>query len=287
VKKILVGVSYLLLVVFAALLSELDAEVLQYDWVNVLGLNGFFCFILEYRIWGVVISALALVLLPNPQTLISSERFYSEIRLNILEQIRDEIFDGNLNDKRITILCKTGRRRAIWLHLKRTGRWLLSTIKFDQLTEIQLHWGTFISVKHRLSDEDNSYISNSAFFCHHVDYHKCEGVAAVITRSNRTFDIRNLPNIEEMDIKNVYRNKAPLNQYELLEEYMRETFVNNIRTLTKIKRKARHFFGLAICDTDGKPVGSLLIDSMEDNFNLSEIDQHRLQMYTALLGKTF
>lgn len=286
-KKGFYFILYLTLVGFAVILTELNPSVLGLKWVEVLKLEGFFEILIGYRLLLIVACTLLLVLLPNPQAILSNEKFYSEIRLSILEQIRDEVFEGDLNDKRITILSKSGRRKAIWLHTKRFFRWILMKLGVDKLSSVNLKWGTFLIVKQRLSNEDDSYNSKASFFCHHVNENLCDGVAAVVTRSNRTKDISNLPDVEEIDIKNVYLEGGESQSYSFVETYMRRTYIKDVRTLLKIKRKAKHFFGMAICGKKGTPVGALLIDSMEDNFILSEEQKYQLSIYSALLGKTY
>lgn len=286
-KRGLLFFLYAFFISIATLLSELNHNTLELVWVSTLKLKPIFGFLLEYRIGLIVLIAIILVFLPNPQTVVSSNKLYGEIRIAILEQIRDQVFEGNLKDKRISIIAKCGRIKALWLHMKRIGRWILIKIRVDKLSNITLHRGTFLTVRHRLSDEDDSYTSKATFFCHHVNHKKCEGVAAVVTRGNRTKDITNLPDIENIDIKETYIKKEPIENFKALNTYMNGTHIKDARTLLKINRKARHFFGLAICGEKGTPVGSLLIDSMEDNFNLTDDQKNVLQIYTALLGKTF
>lgn len=207
-----------------------------------------------------------------------------KVRNAILEAMRQELFDNERRELRITIFKTAGFWVSAWIWLRIAFRAFHRLIRrkpwWLPMKWYKLYQYRFIYIEQRLGTE---YTNSSTFFFYHPQTDsECEGLASKAIQRGESISTLNLPDISNCDLR-AAENGGELP--ECVQDYMAKTF-SSLQTLRRLNVKALHFHGEPLYNPDtGKPIGVLMIDSRQLNCALSgKKVPGRIQAYAKMLN---
>jgi hypothetical protein len=233
----------------------------------------------DYRFSTTIISALVLAVSSAIKDFFYPRQHNKEIRFKIMDTMIEELFDGDRQHVRITVFKDANVFMHSWIYL----RLLIRNIRANHFRLPPR--GKYIYVKERRATE---YEHSKTFLYYSPETRKkCHGVAGHVRQSLEEIVVKNLPDIEHIDLKDVDMTKRRYADVQKIRKYMENGHLRDLETLKRLNKLARHFYGNILQDSQGTPKGVLVIDSWQDKCPFDDPAViNKLSFYLALFSPT-
>ncbi|HEY6243073.1 MAG TPA: hypothetical protein VIX17_03965 [Pyrinomonadaceae bacterium] len=180
-----------------------------------------------------------------------------EMRTKIMDTMLEELFDGNRQEVRITVFTDAGPWRRLWIFLRQLYRNVRArTWKLPPR-------GNYIYIKER---RGNEFPNSKTFLYYSPDTRKkCHGVAGLVRQSLEEIVVKNLPDLDHIDLKKLDMTNKRKDDVKKVRRYMEESHLRDLEPLMRINKLARHIYGNILENQEGIPKGVLVIDSWQQN----------------------
>jgi len=237
-----------------------------------------YTFVLRYNLYLAVICGGLVAFAPALKDIFYPREKNKQVREKIMETMMEELFGGQRQNVRITIFKDAGVFVHSWIYLRllaaniRAGRkWLPPR-------------GKYVYVKERLGTEFSR--SKTFFYYSPATRKKCHGVAGIVRQSLEVMILKNLPDIEGIDLRtlNMANKRSP--DVRAVQDYIDQSYLRDFESLKRIHSPARHFYG-SILQNNESPKGVLVIDSVQNDCPFEDpLVLKRLSYYSSLFTPT-
>lgn len=212
-----------------------------------------YIFVYTYNLWIAVICGLIVAVIPAIKDIYYPRQQHKIMRRKIMETMMQDLFGNNMGSVRITVF----RDANMFRHALIYAKLLLENLK-SNVWKLPRK-GKYIYIKERLGTE---FTESKTFFYYSPETRKkCQGVAGVVRQSLEEIVVKNLPDIETIDLSTVNIKSRKSSDSKKVLEYMDNGHVRDLETLKRIHVRAKHFYGNILQNSDGTPKGVLVIDS--------------------------
>ena len=233
----------------------------------------------DYRLGATLISALVLAVIPAVENIFYPRRKNKEMRFKIMDTMIEELFDGDRQHVRITIFKDASTLVHAWIYLR------LAIRNFREKKFRLPPKGKYICIKERRASE---YERSKTFLYYSPDTRKkCHGVAGHVRQSLEEIVVKNLPDLEHVDLKTLDMTKKRSADVKNVRKYMENGHLRDIDALKRIHKLALHFYGNILQNEQGTPKGVLVIDSWQQKCPFEDpAVMKKLSFYLALFTPT-
>lgn len=236
-------------------------------------------FVYTYRPYFAITCGVVVALVPAIKDIFYPRKQHREMRRKLMDAMMEELFQGDRQNVRITVFKDATGLRHLWIYLVVLSR------KFKSWKLPWPAWGNYIYVKERQGTE---FPMSKTFF--HYSRHtrkKCQGVAGIVRQSQEEIILKDLPDLDHIDLKTIDMNKKRSSDVKLVREYMEKGYIRDFETLKRVHRPARHFYGNILQNNEGAFKGVLVIDSWQDESPFEDEGvMKRLSFYLTLFAPT-
>lgn len=242
-----------------------------------------------------IIVSILLAVITGSNNIYFPKRFAKNARHSIMETLLEELFENNQRDIRITIFKDAGASRNFYLNMKNVLSNIFGMLKILFMNIVRHRrekirfsfekmWGKYIYVWERIGLE---YPKSRTYFYYSMKTgHDCQGFAGRVRHDLASLDASNLPDIESIDLDSLNLSSRS-NDAKNVREYMERGYIKDFKTLKRINRRAKHFYGTVIFNKKGEPKGVLIIDSLQPDSPFNEQIKSKLFFYSKIIGYTF
>lgn len=206
-----------------------------------------------------------------------------EIRLLVMAEILDDLFEGDKANVRITIFQDVSWLRVIWIHFYPLFRHPIKWWSMPKSARPKFEDGKYLCVTDRIGSGRES---KTFFYYDPKVLAKSQGVAGRARQIEGVVITQGLPDISSIDLHNLDMNITNDSNVKRVNNYMRRGHINDFETLKRLHRKARHFYGNILFNKKNVPKGVLVIDDMRAKKPFDDETQNRLEHYVKLLYPT-
>lgn len=269
--QIFFWILQILLVVILGALQFIDKESLD-------NYSGFWGIVLSFffynRLIISIIVGFVIAVLTGWSDLYRPRRQAKEIRQEVMEAMLEELFKKDELNTRITIFKDANLWNRIRINTKQIWR------------ERQLGFDHYVYISERLIGKD--YPKSKTYFQFNPNEEKgCVGIATVARHRGEDVIVRDLPNLEHIDLNDERLENKNTKISRLVRRYMRESYLgDDIDALKRINRKAKHIYGNILSNKYGEYKGVLVIDSFQDEFPFDESVRKNISYYIKIIAST-
>jgi hypothetical protein len=233
----------------------------------------------DYRFPTTLISALVIAVVQTVKDVFYPRQKNQEMRFKIMDTMIEELFYGDRQHVRITVFKDANVFMHLWIYLRLLVRNLRAK-KYRLPPK-----GKYIYVKERRATE---YEHSKTFLYYSPDTRKkCHGVAGHVRQSLEEIVVKDLPDIEHINLNELDMNKRRSADVRNVRKYMENGHLRDLETLRRINKLARHFYGNILQNSDGTPKGVLVIDSWQANCPFDDPSvMKKLSYYLSLFTPT-
>lgn len=232
-------------------------------------------FLLAWNLYIAFFGTVTITSLTLLKNFFEPRQLKKEMRKKIMDTMMDEVFNNERGQIRITIFKDVNFTKHMWLFVKQL---IGNTIK-----RRRTNWGGYVSVRERLGSEFTK--SNTYFYFSPDTREKCQGVAGTVRQSYEEVIVPDLPDIRSINLDTI-DIKGKKADDKLVREYMRRGLIKDLDTLKRLNSRARHVYDSVLQNSDGKPRGVLVIDSIQDVNPFVEEVPKKLSHYLQLFSPT-
>lgn len=233
----------------------------------------------DYRFGTTILTALVVSVVPALKDIFYPRQKNKELRFKIMDTMIEELFDGDRQHVRITVFKDANIFVHFWIYL----RLLLRNLR-EKKFKLPPR-GKYICVKERRATE---YEHSKTFLYYSPDTRKrCHGVAGHVRQSLEEIVVKDLPDIENINLKELDMSKRRSADVRNVRKYMENGHLRDLGALRRINKLARHFYGNILQNSQGTPKGVLVIDSWQRNCPFDDpAVMKKLSFYLALFTPT-
>jgi len=275
-KQYFVFLMQLLLTIIFAVLSILDNELLE--TIENSSFKYMLSYLLGWKLYLIVLITILLTGISGSDRIFFPKKYSCNIRQAVMSTIIEEFFDNNARDIRVTIFKDATFWVNLWFNIKsKVFNW------FTKEKSNNGKWGKFIVVKERFGLE---YPKSRTYFNYSSQTREdCQGIAGIVRHNLVSLRVDNLPDIESVNLDGINVKGRTLVEKNV-REYMKRAYVKDLRTLKRLNKRARHFYGDVLFDSNGQPKGVFIVDSFQDITPLTADKIERLKYYIKIIGAT-
>ncbi len=238
-----------------------------------------FTLLYEHKTAFAIVCGIVVAIVPALKDIFYPRTKNKEMRTKIMDTMMEELFKGDRQNVRITVFKDANLLRHLWIYLILLGRkaksWKLGWPS----------WGKYVYVKERQGTEFP--LSKTFFYYSPHTRKKCQGVAGIVRQSQEEIIVKDLPDLDHIDLTRLDMNKKRSADVKLVREYMEKGHIRDFETLRRVNRPARHFYGNILQNSEGAFRGVLVVDSWQDQCPFDdESVMKRLSYYLTLFAPT-
>lgn len=232
-----------------------------------------------HKIYFALFGALVVSIIPAIKDVFYPRQKNTQMRTKIMDTMIEELFKGDRQNVRITVFKDANIFMHFWIYL----RLLIRNLRLKQFRLPPR--GKYIYVKERRATE---FQRSKTFLYYSPDTRKkCHGVAGHVRQSLEEIVVKDLPDLEDVDLKQLDMTKKRSADVKNVRKYMEDGHLRDIDTLKRINKLGRHFYGNILQNNQGIPRGVLVIDSWQRNCPFDDPSMmKKLSFYLALFTPT-
>lgn len=239
----------------------------------------FYTLLYAHKTYLTIVCAAVVATVPALKEILYPRKQHKAMRVKIMDTMMEELFEGDRQNVRITLFKDANGLRHVWIYT------ILVWRKIRMWKLPWPPWGKYVYVKERQGTEFP--LSKTFFYYSPETRKKCQGVAGIVRQSQEEIVVKDLPDLDEVDLTQIDMNKRKAANVKIVRDYMEKGHIRDFETLRRIHRPARHFYGNILQNIDGAFKGVLVIDSWQNHCPFDdESVMKKLSFYLTLFAPT-